>query len=85
MILRVLLLAIAACAAVPAAAQAFPSRPVRIVVASPPGGGTDIMARLLAEPLRQDFGQPVVIENKGAATASSARWRWRAPPLTATR
>lgn len=66
MILRVLLLAIAACAAVPAAAQTFPSRPVRIVVASPPGGGTDIMARLLAEPLRQDFGQPVVIENKGA-------------------
>ncbi len=66
MILRALLLACAVFAAVPAAAQTFPTRPVRIVVASPPGGGTDIMARLLAEPLRQDLGQPVVIENKGA-------------------
>ncbi len=66
MILRALLLAACVFAAVPATAQTFPTRPVRIVVASPPGGGTDIMARLLSEPLRQDLGQPIVVENKGA-------------------
>ncbi len=66
MILRILLVATATLVAVPAHSQNFPSRPVRIVVASPPGGGTDIMARMLAEPLREDLGQPVVVENKGA-------------------
>ncbi|RYI99030.1 MAG: tripartite tricarboxylate transporter substrate binding protein, partial [Acetobacteraceae bacterium] len=50
--------------AVPARAQEFPSRPITIIVASPAGGGTDFSARLIAEPLAQRLGQPVVVENR---------------------
>ena len=50
--------------AAPAAAQEFPSRPITIIVASPAGGGTDFSARLIAEPLAQRLGQPVVVENR---------------------
>ena len=45
-------------------AQTWPDRPVRIIVAFPAGSGTDIMARLLADPLAREIGQPVVIENR---------------------
>lgn len=53
--------------AIPAAAQTFPSRPVRLLVASSAGGGGDIVARFLAEPMREDLGQPVVVENRAGA------------------
>ncbi len=61
-----LLAAPAILAATPRAgrAQDFPNRPVSIVVASPAGGGTDFSARLLAEPLAQRLGVPVVVENR---------------------
>ncbi|HYP84062.1 Bug family tripartite tricarboxylate transporter substrate binding protein [Variovorax sp.] len=49
------------------AADAFPSRPVRLLVNYPPGGGTDIMARVLAEAMRDDLGQAVVVENRPGA------------------
>ena len=47
-----------------APAQEWPSKPVRIVVAYPPGGGIDVLARQLAEKLTRGWGQPVVVENK---------------------
>jgi tripartite-type tricarboxylate transporter receptor subunit TctC len=49
------------------AAHAWPTKPVRIVVAYPAGGGIDVMARQLAEKLQPAWGQPVIVENKPGA------------------
>ena len=53
--------------AVPAAAQEYPTRTVRIVVPSPPGGGTDIVGRVLAQHFSKSLGQSFVVENKPGA------------------
>ena len=67
--------------AIAASAQTFPSRVVRLVVPYPPGGGTDVMARLLAQSLRDDLGQQVVVENRpGAGGALGAAEVARAAP-----
>jgi tripartite-type tricarboxylate transporter receptor subunit TctC len=50
-----------------ALAQSWPAKPVRIVVAYPPGGGIDVMGRQIAEKLSSAWGQPVVVENKPGA------------------
>jgi tripartite-type tricarboxylate transporter receptor subunit TctC len=64
-------LAIAASSA-PLSAQDWPQKPIRIVVGFGAGGGTDIAARIVAQPLSEMFGQPVVVENKPGAGGTTA-------------
>src|ERR671918_1675944 len=47
--------------------EAWPARPIRFILPFPPGGGTDILGRLIAERLSASLGQPVVTENRGGA------------------
>jgi tripartite-type tricarboxylate transporter receptor subunit TctC len=64
-----------------ARAQAYPSRPVRWIVGFAPGGGNDIVARLMGQWLSERLGQPVVIENRpGAATSIATETVVRASP-----
>lgn len=53
-----------------ARAQTFPNKPVRLVVPYPPGGGVDVVARILQEPLSRALGQTVNIDNRGGAGGS---------------
>src|SRR5262245_14302692 len=67
----------AGAAALPAAsrvacAQAYPARPVRIIVGFPPGGGADITARLIGQWLSERFGQPFIIDNRPGAGSNIA-------------
>jgi tripartite-type tricarboxylate transporter receptor subunit TctC len=64
---RVLML-IAALAAGASAAQNYPTKPVRMIVGFPPGGGTDVMARLITPKMIEAWGQQVVIDNRAGAT-----------------
>jgi tripartite-type tricarboxylate transporter receptor subunit TctC len=62
-------------------AQSWPAKPVRIVVAYPPGGGIDVLARQLAEKLTASWNQPVVVENKpGANTIVACDAVAKSPP-----
>lgn len=65
---------LAATIALPAAAQEFPTKPVQMIVPFPPGGGTDILGRIVAKALSEKWGQPVVVENRpGASGAIGAK------------
>jgi tripartite-type tricarboxylate transporter receptor subunit TctC len=82
--LRLILLAISlAGVALGAAAQSspWPSKPVRILVGASPGGGTDIIARMLADKFTAAFGQPFVVENRpGAANTIASDVTAKSPP-----
>ena len=66
---RTLALAFFACASavVAASAQTYPSRPITMIVAFPPGGADDATARMIQDPMQKALGQPIVIENIGGA------------------
>jgi tripartite-type tricarboxylate transporter receptor subunit TctC len=59
----------ALCLAGSAFAQAYPSKPIKMLVAYPPGGANDLLARVVGQKLNEAWGQPVVVENKPGANA----------------
>ena len=79
---RVAALSVLACLPLAALAQgSWPTKPVKIMVGASPGGGTDIVARLLAERYQAVFGQPFVVENRpGAGNTIAADVTAHAPP-----
>lgn len=50
--------------------QVYPTKPIRMIVAYPPGGGTDIIGRMIAQKLGETLGQSVVVENRGGASGN---------------
>lgn len=82
---RLLLAAASAWYLSPALAQnpaaSYPNKPIRFIVAFPPGGGTDVLARLVGQGLSQELGQSVVVENKpGASGLIAAQFVAKAEP-----
>jgi tripartite-type tricarboxylate transporter receptor subunit TctC len=77
------LIALVAVTAVAAGAhaQTFPNRPIRLIVPQPPGGGTDIVARVMADQLAKQLGQQVVVDNRlGAGTVVGTDLAAKAAP-----
>ncbi|PTT79605.1 Twin-arginine translocation pathway signal, partial [Pelomonas sp. HMWF004] len=73
--------ALAALAALPLAARAQEAKPIRLLVGFPAGGGTDAIARVLAEALQASLGTTVIVENKpGAGGQIAAQALKQAPP-----
>jgi tripartite-type tricarboxylate transporter receptor subunit TctC len=81
MVLGGLLLAIAQVFALPLAAQDYPAKPIKVVVPYAPGGGADIMARIIAQKLQDKWGQTAIVENRaGAGGNLGAEAVFSAPP-----
>jgi len=68
--IKYLLIPLLLFAGVVQAASSYPLRPIRMIVAYPPGGGTDQVGRVMAEQLTQTLGQQVVVDNRGGATGN---------------
>ena len=74
-------LAVLAFSATAALAQAYPTKPIHFVVGNPPGGTTDLMARILADKLKDKLNQPIIIDTKaGAASMIALEFVARQPP-----
>lgn len=68
--LRMLAMLLAVFLAAPAWSQAYPDKPVKLLTAFPPGGGSDLLSRIVAKKLQEIWGQPVIVENRGGAQGS---------------
>jgi tripartite-type tricarboxylate transporter receptor subunit TctC len=68
--MRILLLALISLACSPIFSQTFPTKPIQIIVPLAPGGGTDLLARVIGDKLRDKFGQPVTVENRSGAAGN---------------
>jgi tripartite-type tricarboxylate transporter receptor subunit TctC len=68
MVRHIVVMAFALVAAAHAFAQAYPAKPIRVVVPFPPSGAVDFYARVVQQPLSELLGQPIVIDNKTGAS-----------------
>jgi tripartite-type tricarboxylate transporter receptor subunit TctC len=82
MFYRAILLMLSLCAlALPASAGSYPDHTIRMIVPFAAGGGTDVLARIIAQDLNKKWGQPVVVENQpGASGAIGTRYAMKAAP-----
>jgi len=83
-----LLVAAALLVSVPAPsalAQKYPTKPIRLVVPFPPGGGTDILSRVISGPAAESFGQTVVVDNRPGAGGATGLARGGMPGDPVTR